>query len=1249
MAPSSKKSPTVAEVSLVSLKNCLVNLPQSLVTILESSNVSAQDVVVEILVKDSASSSKNGKIAQRSIYTGWSGMPTTRRPSPLSASHSDRGLAGREKEIPPVEIDATFGRMLGLENGQRAALLLHSDPPLSHTVNIEPLTPGDWEIIELHANFLELNLLSQIRALPNPSFTASPSQEAQHQHPLTLHLSPTSTANIIVSSLTPPLASSVPFAKIAADAEVIVAPKTRPRMPQQTGSRSIASIGRKSAGGRSGKSGAPPRKRSEEEKFKTTLLLRPCDRKFCQGLFDDDDDHEEQSNLGLKVWVDSDVVTGSAWKGVTHALVSAIKPARLELPLDQQQQQKRKDVEASEAGKPASTLVAELIPWYDAVDSMHAALSSPLCSALMAEGIVGGMVKVEAAPPPTSKNAIENILVVPFMSGNEQDHEPIKFGGDSQAALQQSLDQFNRIFNARTSNGSLMDGPLTDGMYLAPINETTVCPAWPGGILRFAPLPRTNADPAMCNIRWTEGSKIKKKIKFGNGIPNPFRQPTSAGHGVESIPDDIAQVLGIDKLVEQVLSQLSHSSSVLLTGGLGSGKSSLAQVLGHRLRSEQQTHVSYISGHKLSTDEVRVSMIKEKFERQFMAASWAVRLGGQALVVMDDLDKLCPTETELQTQDNGRSRQISELLCNMGRQYCGYRTRVTLLATSQNKESLNGLLVGANLFKEIVTLKAPDKDQRRKLLQALIGDTNEQQPITNGIKPPVPGRNAADQAAWMDVSEPDSPSTAADGPPAQTHRLDLLGIAGQTDGYMPADLSLLVSRAKSEALIRLVSSNKDSPQTPNLEILNTDFQNALKGFTPASLRSISLHSSTTTFSSIGGLHATRRILLETLQYPTLYAPIFAQCPLRLRSGILLYGYPGCGKTLLASAVAGECGLNFISVKGPEILNKYIGASEKSVRDLFERAESARPCVLFFDEFDSIAPKRGHDSTGVTDRVVNQLLTQMDGAEGLQGVYVLAATSRPDLIDPALLRPGRLDKSILCDLPGFEDRLDILRAIIGRNLKVAPEVMMEGRRQQQQQRGLYEVAGRTEGYSGADLQAVVYNAHLEAIHDQLGTNGIATDGKGQKQGVGGRREPRVSRENIFRFRFGVEKEGDAEALSTHGGRAQELVEYNAIVSKLEDLKKQRRVERRRRQRLLSSSMVGDGMDDGGTRKGKGAQDVEVVIQWRHLEASLATTRSSISAPERERLGRFYREFVQGRNGEMLDGEGSTEVGGRSSLM
>jgi peroxin-1 len=222
-----------------------------------------------------------------------------------------------------------------------------------------------------------------------------------------------------------------------------------------------------------------------------------------------------------------------------------------------------------------------------------------------------------------------------------------------------------------------------------------------------------------------------------------------------------------------------------------------------------------------------------------------------------------------------------------------------------------------------------------------------------------------------------------------------------------------------------------------------------------------------------GLDATRKVLLETLEWPIKYAPIFQHSKLRLRSGLLLYGYPGCGKTLLASAVASQFGMNFISVKGPELLNKYIGASEQSVRELFERAQSARPCVLFFDEFESIAPKRGHDSTGVTDRVVNQMLTQLDGAEGLEGVYVLAATSRPDLVDPALLRPGRLDKSLLCDIPTFDERISILEAL-RRKLSLGEDV------------DFFELAGRTQGYTGADLQAMLYNAHLEAVHNVIST-------------------------------------------------------------------------------------------------------------------------------------------------------------------
>ncbi|XP_024973060.1 peroxisome biogenesis protein 1 isoform X5 [Cynara cardunculus var. scolymus] len=208
-----------------------------------------------------------------------------------------------------------------------------------------------------------------------------------------------------------------------------------------------------------------------------------------------------------------------------------------------------------------------------------------------------------------------------------------------------------------------------------------------------------------------------------------------------------------------------------------------------------------------------------------------------------------------------------------------------------------------------------------------------------------------------------------------------------------------------------------------------------------------------------------------IELPSKFPMIFSQAPLRMRSNVLLYGPPGCGKTHIVGAAAAACSLRFISVKGPELLNKYIGASEQAVRDIFSKAAAAAPCLLFFDEFDSIAPKRGHDNTGVTDRVVNQFLTELDGVEVLTGVFVFAATSRPDLLDAALLRPGRLDRLLFCDFPSPQERLDILR-VLSRKLPLANDVKLEA------------IAGKTEGFSGADLQALLSDAQLAAVHDLL---------------------------------------------------------------------------------------------------------------------------------------------------------------------
>ncbi|KAL8595929.1 hypothetical protein ACOMHN_018241 [Nucella lapillus] len=303
------------------------------------------------------------------------------------------------------------------------------------------------------------------------------------------------------------------------------------------------------------------------------------------------------------------------------------------------------------------------------------------------------------------------------------------------------------------------------------------------------------------------------------------------------------------------------------------------------------------------------------------------------------------------------------------------------------------------------------------------------------------------------------------------------------EGFVAGNIQVLVNRALHSHMAQAPTKRQ------KVTLSQADFDAALEGFKPLAIRNVPLHTAGDLgWSDIGGLTEVKTLLVETLQWPSKYPVLFSSCPLRLRSGLLLYGPPGTGKTLLAGAVAKECCLNFISIKGPELLSKYIGASEQAVRDLFIRAQSAKPCILFFDEFDSIAPKRGHDSTGVTDRVVNQLLTQLDGVEGLQGVYMLGATSRPDLIDPALLRPGRLDKCLFCNIPAKEERHSILQALSHKMCLKEDEERrsilkaLTGKMCLNEDVRLDDIADMCEHFTGADFKALLYNAQLQAIHE-----------------------------------------------------------------------------------------------------------------------------------------------------------------------
>ncbi|RPD58266.1 AAA-domain-containing protein [Lentinus tigrinus ALCF2SS1-7] len=660
--------------------------------------------------------------------------------------------------------------------------------------------------------------------------------------------------------------------------------------------------------------------------------------------------------------------------------------------------------------------------------------------------------------------------------------------------------------------------------------------------------------------------------------PSAPPTPVTYSHGLAGVDELFAKCTQfcLTALARHAFSKrIRGVPGLLVTGRSGAGKTALLHAISKAMQNDPRTlsYTLYVDLSRYAASPI--AKIRSSMKYWMDKASWHK----PSLLVLDNIDKLMGTE--LEHADSFHTRHVTELFLALfgssARSAAPNASGVILLAAAESQASLHPLLNASHVFQEIVHLKPPSKDARKEVLGHLVKEHMDSSDITQ---------------------DPAAP-------------LNYTALATQTEGYSVTDLKDLVARAVHRAAIRSSQLQDDSQQTT---LTPTDFASAQVDFVPHSLRDVKLQKSDIAWTDIGGLRETKRVLRETLEWPTKYGPIFAQSPLRLRSGLLLYGYPGCGKTLLASAVAKECGLNFISIKGPELLNKYIGASEKSVRDLFERASAAKPCVLFFDEFDSIAPKRGHDSTGVTDRVVNQMLTQMDGAEGLEGVYVLAATSRPDLIDSALLRPGRLDKSLLCDMPSAEERQEILEAL-GRKVAFGPDV------------DLAALAEATDGFSGADLQALVYNAHLEVVHDAIATLPEAGDAKPKNGRV-------LNLDDGLPVKYTVLGGQEGE-----GGR---------VLSRAEESAFQRRL-----QRILS----GAGTDPGKARErdagpSKGADMTKSrarhEISHGHLERVLQITRPSVPGEERERLRRIYGAFVSDRSGDLPVPPEAGGVGKRVSL-
>jgi len=310
--------------------------------------------------------------------------------------------------------------------------------------------------------------------------------------------------------------------------------------------------------------------------------------------------------------------------------------------------------------------------------------------------------------------------------------------------------------------------------------------------------------------------------------------------------------------------------------------------------------------------------------------------------------------------------------------------------------------------------------------------------------------------------------------------VDLEQVARETHGFVGADLAALCTEAALQCIrekmdvIDLDDDTIDAEVLESMAVTNEHFRTSLGTCNPSALRETVVEVPNVTWDDIGGLEATKKELQETVQYPVMYPEQFAKFGMNPSRGVLFYGPPGCGKTLLAKAIANECQSNFISIKGPELLTMWFGESEANVREIFDKARQSAPCVLFFDELDSIARARGSsggDAGGAGDRVMNQMLTEMDGVGSKKNVFIIGATNRPDIIDPALMRPGRLDQLVYIPLPDHASRCDILKSAL-RKSPLAKDISID------------ELASATAKFSGADLTEICQRACKYAIRESI---------------------------------------------------------------------------------------------------------------------------------------------------------------------
>ncbi len=462
---------------------------------------------------------------------------------------------------------------------------------------------------------------------------------------------------------------------------------------------------------------------------------------------------------------------------------------------------------------------------------------------------------------------------------------------------------------------------------------------------------------------------------------------------------------------------------VFLYGPPGCGKTLLAKAVAN----ESDANFYVISGPEIMSkfygeSEARLREIFQKAQET-----------SPSIIFIDEMDAIAPKREEV-TGEVER-RVVAQLLSLMDGM--GSRGNIIVIGATNRPNAIDPALRRPGRFDREIEIGVPDKAGRYEVLQ-------------------IHTRN-------MPLAED----------------VDLKRLSDVTHGYTGADMASLCREAAMKSLRRYIPEiNLEEERIPpeileKMVVKMDDFLYAYREITPTAMREVYVEVPQVHWNEVGGLKQVKQELMESVEWPLKKPEVFKKMGIKPPRGILLYGPPGCGKTLLARAVATESEANFISIKGPEIFSKWVGESEKAIREIFRKGRTASPAIIFFDELDAIVPKRGlgYADSGASERVISQLLTEIDGIENLQNVLVIAATNRPDILDPAVLRPGRFDRLIYVPSPDFDSLKEIFK-IHARSMPLSRDVDLD------------ELARKAQGYSGADIEAICREAAMNGLREDI---------------------------------------------------------------------------------------------------------------------------------------------------------------------